>query len=260
MSEASSGVVCSQLCVSRGGRRVLHDIDLHLPTDACLTVIGPNGSGKTTLLQAMLGLLPPAAGSVAWNGRAATALSPRSRARLAAYAPQTNDELPAFRVEEVVATGRFAHTPAMQPLSTEDQRIIDETLKACGLQSLRGRRVTEVSGGERQKTLIAAAIAQDAEVLFLDEPTTALDPGYQIELVRLLRAWRDRGRGLVVVSHELNLPLALGERVIALRDGRIAADGPADEVVAPARLAEIYGAPFERMRTAEGRWTVTPAW
>jgi len=253
-------LVCEQLTVVRGGRVVLHDINVAFRDGECVSLIGPNGSGKTTLLLALLGLLPPASGGVRANGREVARLPARVRGRFASYVPQTVERIPAFTLYDVVASGRYPHIPPLRPLSNADRAQIDRALDICGLRELVQRRINAVSGGERQKALIGAAVAQDAQAMFLDEPNTALDPAYQIELVRLLRHWRDRGRALVVVSHDLNLPAALGGRVIALRNGAVAADGDAEEILTPARLAEVYDAAFEVAETADGRRIVLPNW
>lgn len=253
-------LTCAGLCVARGGRPVLHGVDLTLRDGECVALIGPNGSGKTTLLLTLLGLLRPASGSVRVDGRELAGLPPRVRGRFAAYVPQTVERLPGFTIYDVVAAGRYPHVAPLRPLSAADRRQVADALHTCGLAELAERRIDAVSGGERQKALIAAAVAQDAQVMFLDEPNTALDPAHQIELVRLLRRWHTCGRALVVISHDLQLPVALGGRVIALRGGRVVADGPAEKVLTPGRLAEVYGAAFEPAATTDGRQVVLPNW
>ena len=253
-------LVCEQLTVARGRREVLHEIDLTVRAGECVALIGPNGSGKTTLMLAMLGLLPPTHGRCTLNGSDLRDLNDRMRGRFAAYVPQTIERIPAFSVYEVVASGRFPHVSPMRPLSAADQQTIDTALATCGLTELAERRIDAVSGGERQKALIAAAIAQDAQVMFLDEPNTALDPAYQLDLVRILRDWHASGRSLVLISHDLQLPAVLGGRVVALREGKIVADGDAADVLQPERLSEIYGAAFECVTTASGRQIALPAW
>ena len=225
---------------------------------------GFNATSKTATSSQMplplLGLLPPASGSVRINDREVSKLPARVRGRFASYVPQTVERIPAFSLYEVVASGRFPHVSPLRPLSDADREHVDRALALCGLTALAPRRISAVSGGERQKALIAAAVAQDAQVMLLDEPNTALDPAYQIDLVGLLRAWHARGRGLILISHDLQLPAALGGRVIALKEGRIVADGDADEILAPDRLAEVYGAAFESAETADGRRVVLPKW
>jgi ABC-type cobalamin/Fe3+-siderophores transport system ATPase subunit len=205
-------------------------------------------------------LLPPTSGSVRINGRAMTRLPARVRGRFASYVPQTVESIPGFSLYEVVAAGRYPHVSPLQPLAPSDLAHVDRALEICGLTALADRPINAVSGGERQKALIAAAVAQDAQVMFLDEPNTALDPAYQIELVDLLRAWHQRGRALILISHDLQLPAALSGRVLALRAGRIVADGSAPEVLTPSRLTDVYGARFQYAETTAGRRMVVPDW
>jgi iron complex transport system ATP-binding protein len=251
---------CSNLTVCRGGRVVLHDVNLTLRSGESLSLIGPNGAGKTTLMLAMLGLLRPAAGQVRLNGVPLHELAPRSRGRFAAYVPQVVERLSGFTVYQVVAGGRFPHLRPLRPLSAADRAAISRALRDCGLADLAGRPVHTLSGGERQKVLLAAAFAQDAQALFLDEPTTALDPAVQLDLARLLRNWLCRARSLVVISHDLQWPAIIGGRVVALKEGTIVADGPAGQVLDPGRLAQVYGAEFEHAQTASGTALIVPRW
>ena len=251
---------CVGVSVRSGGRTVLHDVNLTLRPGESVCLIGPNGAGKTTLMQVLLGLLPPVAGRVQLDGLALHRLGARRRGRFAAYVPQVVEHIPAFQVRDVVAGGRYAHVPPLRPLSDLDQAAIEGALQQCGLREVAQRPINAISGGERQKALLAAAIAQDAQVMFLDEPNTALDPAYQVELLELLRTWHRRGRGLVLISHDLYLPMIVGGRVIALRGGRVVSDGPVSEVLQPARLSEIYDTQFETATTADGRRVVLPRW
>jgi iron complex transport system ATP-binding protein len=239
---------------------VLHDIHLEIQAGQCLSLVGPNGSGKTTLLRTLLGLSTPASGTVQLNGQDLARLSTTERGRWAAYVPQTRGGAPELCVYDVVAGGRYAHVPPLRPMSAVDRAAIESALTRCGLSDLARRPFSTLSGGERQKALLAAAMAQDPQVLFLDEPTTALDPAYQIELMRLLQMWHASRRALVAVSHDLQLPAALGGRVVALREGRIVANGPATEVLSPETLTNVYGAPFGTVRTPEGVGIVLPRW
>lgn len=251
---------CSALSVRRGKQLVLRELSFTLAAGECVSLIGPNGSGKSTLLLALLGWLRPLTGSLTIDGTPVHALSARRRGRFAAYVPQLIERVPAFTVYDLVAGGRYPHVSPWRALSPTDREIVSHALETCGLLELAGRPITAVSGGERQKALIAAAIAQDPELMLLDEPTTALDPAVQVELARLLREWHARGRALLVVSHELQLPAALGGRVLALRDGRIVADGHAADVLRPAQLTRIFGAEFTCGTTASGRQFVLPDW
>lgn len=246
------------LVVYRGGRPVLHGINLSLRTDEAVALIGPNGVGKTSLLLALQGLLPLAAGHVRLDGRDVHAMPPRRRAMFAAYAPQSLERIADLTVSEVVAGGRYSHRSLLAAPSQADRAAVQEALERCGLTRLADRSLRRVSAGERQKALLAAALAQDAQTLFLDEPTAALDPAYQIELVQILRDWRARGRGVVAVSHDLHFPAAVAQRVIALKDGRIAADGPCAAVLSPTTLEAVFGAEFETFRGAGNNPVVLP--
>jgi iron complex transport system ATP-binding protein len=251
---------CRDLCISRAGRTVVRDVSFALRQGECLSLVGPNGSGKSTLLLALLGLIPVQCGTVLLAGRDLRGLAARERGRLAAYLPQLLERAPALPVSDVVAGGRYPHSGPVRRLAAADQAVVAAAIARCGLSELVERPFNTLSGGERQKTLLAAAIAQDPLVLLLDEPSTALDPSYQLELVHILRAWcRDR-RSLLVVSHDLLLPAALGGRVLALREGRLVADGPAEQVLAPQTLAQIYGAHFDTLTTSAGLRIALPAW
>jgi iron complex transport system ATP-binding protein len=251
---------CRGLSVRRGKRVVVHEVNLSIEAGQLVSLIGPNGSGKTTLMLALLGLLPPAAGSVRLDGAEMHRLAARRRGRFAAYVPQFVERVPAFNIYDVVAGGRHPHVSPLRPLSSVDRQAVEQALAECGLTKLAHRPINAVSGGERQKALIAAAIAQDARVMFLDEPNTALDPAYQVDLVGLLRLWHARGRGVVLISHDLQLPAALGGRVVALRAGRVVADGPTEQALKLEKLAAIYDATFETATTENGRQIVLPNW
>ena len=248
------------ITVRRGGRAILDEVSLQLRRGECLSLVGPNGSGKTTLMLTLLGVLRTDGGRVSLDDHDLTRLDARRRGRFAGYVPQLLDQAPAFTVYDVVAGGRYAHTGAWQALRSADETAIKQALDRCGLTDFAARRFDTLSGGERQKALIAAAIAQDPQVLMLDEPNAALDPAYQLELVRILRDWHASGRALLVISHDLQLPLALGGRVVALRDGQLAVAGTVGDVLTPAKLTEIYDAPFEQVTTSSGQQIPLPAW
>ncbi len=248
------------LSVRRGRTRVLHAVDVELYGGECLAVVGPNGSGKSTLLRALLGLLPLETGEVRYAAQSLLALSPAQRARHAAYVPQILEQVSRLTVYDVVAGGRFCHLGAAHAFSADQAAATGRALADCGLTPLAGREFHTLSGGERQKTLLAAALAQNPRVLLLDEPHAALDPGYQVELVHILRAWLGPDRAVLLVSHDLHLPVALGARVLALRNGAVAAVGPAHEILTPASLTHIYDASFEEATTRSGLRVVLPDW
>ncbi len=260
MSDSSFSISVEGLTVRRDGRAILDEITLRLAPTESVAIIGPNGAGKTTLMRCLLGLLRPTAGCVQLEGRPAHAAAPRWRGQRLSYVAQTVDRLPPFSVWDVIADGRYPHLSALRPLGENDQRVVSEAVAECGLAGLEGRLITTLSAGERQKAFIAAALAQDARVMLMDEPAAPLDPAHRHDLVRLLRSWYGRGRGLVMISHDLELPAATCERVIALREGRVVADGPVSQVLDPKVLADVYGAAFETARTGDGKTYLVPKW
>ncbi len=249
-------IEADNLTVQRLGRTVLDGVSLRIADGDCVSVIGPNGAGKSTLMMAMLGLLPAAGGSVRLDGEPLARFSRRQIARRIAYVPQIHDGYLGFRVRDVVESGRYAHLDPLEPLGEADQRAVDAAVRAAGIVDLLDRPVETLSGGERQKVWIAAAFAQESPTLFLDEPTSALDPAHQADLIAMMQHhWRKR-HAIVVICHDLNLPLALGGRVLALRQGKIAFDEPVQVLEDTARLQSLFGTPFDVHRGPEGEMSV----
>lgn len=250
INSSTDSIRLQRVSVRRSGATLLNDVDFEHPPQRCLTIIGPNGAGKTTLLKVLLGLITPTRGAVWFGDRALLKLSRRERARLSAYVPQALPELPAIRVDDFVSLGRYRTQGPLGRTNAEDQRAVADALRTTEVESIADRDVSTLSGGERQKVLIAAALAQDAQQLVLDEPTTALDPKHQVAIVRILNRWLERGRGVVLVSHDLNVPAALGGRVIALDRGSIIADDDADTLLCAERLQDVFQTEFETRSAA----------
>ncbi len=229
-----------------GGRTVLGPLDLELAHGECFALVGPNGAGKTTLLRLLAGVLAPASGEVRYDGRPYSALSRRELARRVAYVPQVRPARVPFTVEELVLQGRFPYLSTFQLSPREaDFRAVREALGLAGVEHLAGRRLDELSGGERQAAYIAAALAQEGETLLLDEPTTHLDPRHQRDVASILIALKARGdKTVVFATHDLNFASRLADRVAALQEGRLLACGRPAELLAPELLAELFAAPF----------------
>jgi iron complex transport system ATP-binding protein len=238
---------------SAGGRAILAPLDLEVWRGECLVVVGPNGAGKTTLLRLLTGLLRPSAGEIFYRGEPFAALSRRAVARRIAYVPQIRPARVPLTVEEVVLLGRYPHLSRLQLApATSDFAAVEEALRLVGIEELRARPVDELSGGERQAVLIAAAVAQESEMLVLDEPTLHLDARHQRELAALLLRLRsEAGRTVVLASHDLNLAALLGDRLLALSAGRALAIGPPAEIVNPELLSRLFRAPFEIVHGGE---------
>ncbi|HVT60133.1 MAG TPA: ABC transporter ATP-binding protein [Thermoanaerobaculia bacterium] len=231
---------------SAGGRTVLGPLDLDLRRGECLAVVGPNGAGKTTLLRLLTGLLRPSAGAVSLAGRPLAAFTRRELARRIAYVPQIRPARVPLTVEEVVVLGRYPYLSALQLAPrAADFAAVEEALAVVGIARLRTRPVDELSGGERQAVFIAAALAQEAELLVLDEPTLHLDAGHQRQLAGLLlRLKADAARTVLLASHDLNLAGLLGDRLLGLADGQTLALGPPALILRPELLERLFAARF----------------
>lgn len=231
-------------CGYRPDRPVLDKIDLALSGGEFVCLLGPNGSGKTALLRTLAGTLPPRNGELTASGRDLTKLTAAGRARLLACVPQAHAPVFAFRVRDVVVMGRAARWGLWGSPSTADWQAADDALAQIGLSDFAERLYTEISGGERQLTLIARALAQQARFLALDEPAASLDFGNQVRVLRTLRRLADDGIGILMATHHPEHALRCATRVAILRDGRLMAEGPPAELLTASRLQQIYGVPF----------------
>jgi ABC-type cobalamin/Fe3+-siderophores transport system ATPase subunit len=240
------------------GRDILGPLDLAVRGGECLAVVGPNGAGKTTLLRLLAGLAQPAAGSLAFGGQPFARLSRRDLARRIAYVPQIRPARVPLSVEEVVLLGRYPYLSALQLAPRPaDFAAVEEALRRVGIVELRQRPVDELSGGERQAVFVAAALAQEAPLLVLDEPTLHLDARHQQELAALLqRLGAEGARTTVLATHDLNLAALLADRVLALDGGRVLALGTPAEVLRPELLERLFRARFEVVRAGDRPVTV----
>ncbi|WP_439500250.1 ABC transporter ATP-binding protein [Bosea sp. (in: a-proteobacteria)] len=239
-------------------RRIGEDVTLDLKAGEVLALLGPNGGGKTTLLKTLLGLLPPQAGMLSLDGRPLGSLSIGERARALGYVPQAHAGTFAFSVFAVVLMGRTAHGGLFAAPSRHDREVAQAMLERLGIAALGQRPYTQISGGERQLVLIARALAQEPRYVILDEPTASLDFGNQGKVMAQIRRLAAEGLGVLFTTHDLNQALAHADRVMLLREGRALASGPAAELLTPERLGELYGAPIETVRDAQGRVAFLP--
>ena len=230
-------------CFSYGeGAFGLAGVSLDVGAGEVLGIVGPNGSGKSTLLRLMAGLLRPSSGGVRMGGAEVGSLSRRALARRVAFLPQQAEASFRFRVCEVVAMGRFPHLGTFGFLGARDVEIVDRAMQETACSALADRDFSTLSGGEKQRVLIAAILAQEPRAMLLDEPTAALDIHHRSDVLDLLWRLSRKQIGVVVVTHDLNAAGQFCDRLVLLADGRVArAGGPAD-VLEAQLLSEVYGA------------------
>ena len=239
---AQGGLAAHAITVAYHGREVIRDLTLTIPEGRVTAIIGPNGCGKSTLLRTLARLHRPAKGEVTLDGANIHAQPTRRVAQRLALLPQAPLAPAGITVTDLVGRGRAPWQGLLRQWSEADAAAVTAALRATGLAELAEERVEALSGGQRQRAWIAMTLAQDTAFLLLDEPTTWLDLPYQIEVLRLLqRLNRDTGRTVVSVLHDLSLAARHSDHMVALRAGRVVAEGTPAEVITPAVLAEAFG-------------------
>ena len=225
------------IAVTRGRNPALHGVTAALQPGMVTAICGPNGAGKSTLLATLAGLLKPQGGTVTLDGAPLAALPPRARAQRIGFLPQAGEVAWDMAVAQLVALGRLPHGDAQG--AGRDR--IDAALAALALEPLAGRPVSQLSGGERARVLLARVLAGDPRWILADEPLAALDLAHQIALLARLREAARDGAGVVLVVHDLALAMNHADRVLVLDQGRLAADGPAAEALAEEVIARVWG-------------------
>ena len=223
------------LTARRGACPVVDTVSLRIAAGECVGLIGPNGAGKTTLMRAAQGLLPHEGAS------SLTDLPTAERARTIAWMPQERVIAWPVTVETVVALGRIPHLPRGAPMQARDRQAVDAALDKMGLQDMRARTATQLSGGEQARVLIARALAQETPLLMADEPTAGLDPAGQIATMQVFAGLAQEGRAVVVSLHDLGLAARHCSRLILLHQGRLVADGAPRDVLSRQNLREVFG-------------------
>ena len=228
--------------VGYGEEPVVRDLTLAVPDGRVTTIIGPNGCGKSTLLRTMARLLKPTSGSVVLDGEPVHDLATREVAKRMALLPQSPVAPEGLVVRDLVGRGRHPHQRWFSQWSPEDERVVEAALQMTDTADLRDRALEQLSGGQRQRAWIAMTLAQDTDLLLLDEPTTYLDLAHQVEVLDLVtRLNRERQRTVVMVLHDLNLAARYSDLIVVMKDGVIAAQGAPREVFTPELLADTFG-------------------
>jgi iron complex transport system ATP-binding protein len=242
-----------------GDRCVGERVTFTLARGETLAVLGGNGSGKTTLFRTLLGLLPLRAGSIRIGGVPIAALTAQARAARVAYVPQQHVPAYAFTVADSVLMGRASHLRTFARPGRDDYDVVGEALAALRIESLAMRPVTEISGGERQLVMIARAIAQQAPMLVLDEPTASLDFGNRVRVLRELDRLRARGMTILFSTHEPDQALTHADRALLLADGKPLALDAVARALTSANIERLYGTPVQLVELGDGRYVCAPA-
>lgn len=240
---ATAVIQASNITFAYNTRPILRDVSLAAGAGEIVGIIGPNGSGKSTLLRVLSGVLRPKSGALRVGGEDIARLSCNEVARRLAVVPQSPHLPEAFTAGEVVLLGRTPHLGLLRGESARDMQVVREAMAACGVAHLADRRIGELSGGETQRVVIARALAQEPQVLLLDEPTSHLDINHQCAVLNLVSTLsRERGLAVVAVFHDLNLAVQYCHRLAILSEGRLLAEGTPAEVVTVENVKRAYGA------------------
>ena len=242
-----SALTLEQVTFSYGERVIFEGLDLSVAAGTILVIAGPNGVGKSTLLHLMAGLTSPTTGHVSWRDTSLASLAPRARAQQIALSTEVEEMPFAWTAAEVVLMGRAPHRGGGYLDSKEDHARAEQALEALEVGALAERVFDTLSAGEKQRVMLARALAQETEILLLDEPTSHLDPAHTLHLVGLLQRLRDAGKLVVAVVHDLNVAAALADRLVFLTEAGIVADGAPEAVLVEEVVQRVYGVPCRRV-------------
>ena len=229
------------LNISYGNLNIVKDLNLDIPKGKITTIIGSNGCGKSTILKTIARIIQPKSGDIYVNDINIKDQSPKELAKTMAVLPQSPQAPSGLTVEELIAYGRFPHQKGFGKMKQEDKDIVTWALKSTGIEEFRDRSMEALSGGQRQRAWIAMALAQQAEILILDEPTTYLDLAHQLEILKLLEELnRTQGTTIVMVIHELNNAARFADHMIGVKEGKIICEGTSLQVMTKENLKELF--------------------
>ncbi|WP_445506672.1 ABC transporter ATP-binding protein [Niallia sp. 03190] len=229
------------ISIGYGEKLIVKDLCVEIPDKKITTIIGSNGCGKSTLLKAITRIISHQSGSVILDGENISKVNTKSLAKKMAILPQTPEAVMGLTVGELVSYGRFPHQKGFGKLTTKDIEAIDWALEVTGTKEFKHRPVDVLSGGQRQRVWIAMSLAQETDIIFLDEPTTYLDMAHQLEVLELLQKLNiEQERTIVMVLHDLNQAARFADYIVALKDGEVVKAGSCEEVITHEVLKEVF--------------------
>jgi iron complex transport system ATP-binding protein len=257
--ESNNALAVKNLTYRIGTARILEDVSFPVSGGEFISVVGPNGAGKTTLLRCVMRIVDGWTGSIGVQGEDLASYRQRELARLISYVPQADGRWFPYTGRQLVMMGRYPYLSPFSRLSAQDMNVVREALELTGTVSLADRDMRTLSGGERQKVLIAGALAQGAGIMLLDEPTTFLDPRHGDEVLDILAGLHGQGTTVIMVTHDINAAAAVSDRILALSSGRLVFSGEVGEFMDNRVLTSVYGKSFTLVKHPEsGRKMVLP--
>ncbi|MDG4862098.1 ABC transporter ATP-binding protein [Streptomyces sp. T-3] len=260
-STAVNRLIADNVTLGYDQRIIAEQLSVEIPDNSFTVIVGPNACGKSTLLRALSRMLKPSQGRVLLDGQTIHSMPAKKVARMLGLLPQSSIAPDGITVGDLVARGRYPHQGLLRQWSPEDERVVQESMASTGVAELADRYVDELSGGQRQRVWIAMALAQQTPLLLLDEPTTFLDIQHQIDVLDLCaELHEEQGRTLVAVLHDLNHAARYATHLIALRDGKVVAEGAPSEIVTAELVEEVFQLPCQIIDDPEtGTPLVVPA-
>lgn len=235
-----------ELCFTLKDISILKNISFNVVQNEYISIIGPNGAGKTTLLKHLNRIIRPLGkGKVILKGRSIEQYSQKEIARIVSYVSQTPLHIQHFAVREFIMMGRYPYLGPFASPTSEDDRVVSESIDVTGITRYADRDMVSLSGGELQKVFIAAGLAQGGEVILLDEPATFLDPRHQHDIFKILQRVNRQGKTVITVTHDINIAVLTCSRIIALKQGKLVYDGNPQDIMDNAVLEQIYGHNFK---------------
>jgi iron complex transport system ATP-binding protein len=249
----------NNLSFSISGKPILRELRFDILQGDYLAVIGPNGAGKTTLLKCLMGIYPCESGQIMFNNVPLADIKQKELARKVAYVPQNDGRPLPFTVKEFVMLARYPHLSPFTSYSSDDKSIVYEALENVGINRLQNRRLNTLSGGERQMVLIAAALAQQSQIILFDEPTAFLDPKYEAAIYGIMDKIHRSGKTIVTVTHDINGAILHSTKLIIIKQGKLVFEGKPQTITSGSILKEVYDKSFSFMKHPQsGKLIIVP--